>query len=76
MWDNVASRSHRPLKLFPFGSNPNEFMLFGTVEYGLKAGGSSVKDWAARAILNDEDAAVKMSFYQVYLVCVQSSSSS
>ena len=76
MWDKVASRSHRPLQLFPFGANPNEFMLFGTVEYGLKAGGSSAKDWAARAILNEEDAAVKMSFYQVYLVRMQSSSAS
>jgi hypothetical protein len=43
-------------------------MLYGTVKYGLKSGGEAEVDWAARAKLVKEDAKVKMSFYQVYLV--------
>lgn len=43
-------------------------MLYGTVDYGLKDGKTASVDWAARARLEKEDEAVKMSFYQVYLV--------
>jgi hypothetical protein len=43
-------------------------MLYGTVKYGLKAGGEKEVDWAARAKLVKEDGKVKMAFYQVYLV--------
>lgn len=68
MWEKVASRAHNPIRIFPFGSNANEVMLYGTVRYELKAGGISSVDWAARAQLTKERGAVKMSFYQVYLV--------
>lgn len=71
MWEKVASRSHKPIKIFPFGSYSDEVMLYGTVEYGLKAGGNSGLDWAARAHLvkDEEDSGkVKLDFYQVYLV--------
>ena len=47
-------------------------MLYGTVEYGLKDGGSDGKDWAGRALLvkrGEEDSnGWRMRFYQVYLV--------
>lgn len=44
-------------------------MLYGTVKYGLKAGGESSKDWAARAhLVKEGDGKVMMNFYQVYLV--------
>ena len=43
-------------------------MLYGTVQYGLKAGGESGLEWAARAHLVKDDGRVKMDFYQVYLV--------
>lgn len=43
-------------------------MLFGTVEYGMKDGGSAAKDWGARAHLVKDGDDVKMDFYQVYLV--------
>lgn len=43
-------------------------MLYGTVKYGLKAGGESGVEWAARAHLVKQDGKVKMDFYQVYLV--------
>jgi hypothetical protein len=68
MWEKVSSRAHKAPKIFPFGPNSDEVMLYGTLKYGLKAGGDSSKDWAARAHLVKEDGRVKMNFYQVYLV--------
>lgn len=40
MWDVVASRSHVPVKVFPYGSGEGvrEVMLHGTVSYELKDG--------------------------------------
>ncbi|RMZ69922.1 fungal specific transcription [Pyrenophora seminiperda CCB06] len=68
MWEKVASRVHEPVKIFPFGPNADEVMLYGTVKYGLKAGGESSKDWAARAqLVKDDDGKVMLKFYQVYL---------
>ncbi|EMD90490.1 hypothetical protein COCC4DRAFT_159871 [Bipolaris maydis ATCC 48331] len=68
MWETVSSRAHAPLKIFPFGPDANEVMLYGTVKYGLKVGGESSKDWAARAhLVKEGDGKVMMSFYQVYL---------
>jgi hypothetical protein len=32
---------HTPLKIFPFGPDSNEFMLYGTVAYTLKDGRKS-----------------------------------
>lgn len=70
MWEKVASRKHQALKIFPFGPGSNECMLYGTVKYGLKAGGESGVDWAARAHLVKDNGRVKMDFYQVYLVSI------
>ncbi|KAJ4324642.1 hypothetical protein N0V94_001212 [Neodidymelliopsis sp. IMI 364377] len=67
MWEKVASRKHKAIKIFPFGPNSDEVMLYGTVQYGLKAGGESGLEWAARAHLVKENGRVKMDFYQVYL---------
>ncbi|TKA70184.1 hypothetical protein B0A49_02719 [Cryomyces minteri] len=67
MWEKVASRKHKPLKVFPYGSNADEVMLFGSVDYGLKDGRSASVDWAGRAHLVKVDGKVKMDFYQVYL---------
>ncbi len=71
MWEKVASRKHKAFKIFPFGPNSDEFMLYGTVQYGLKAGGESGLDWAARAHLVKDNGRVKMDFYQVYLVSIK-----
>ncbi|QDS73594.1 hypothetical protein FKW77_001545 [Venturia effusa] len=67
MWDKIASRKHVPIKIFPFGADSDEVMLYGTVDYGLKEGGESRVDWAARAHLVEDCGKVKMDFYQVYL---------
>ncbi len=49
-------------------------MIYGTVEYGFKAGGSERKEWAVRAVLVKEEADGEwhwaMTFYHVYLVSV------
>jgi len=72
MWTKVSSRKHKALKIFPFGPNSSEVMLYGTVDYVLKEGGKEISvDWAARAKLvmgNEEPGNVRMEFYQVYLV--------
>lgn len=68
MWTAVRARSHHPLKIFPFGINATEVMLYGTVSYEFKAGGSASKDWAARAELVEKGEGWKLGMYQVYLV--------
>lgn len=44
-------------------------MLYGTVDYRLKAGGTASVPWAARAVLTMEgaDKVVRFKEYQVYL---------
>lgn len=68
MWEKIKSRSHRPLKVFPFGPNSSEVMIFGSVEYEFKAGGSNGLEWAARGVLETDDGRVVWSDYQVFLV--------
>jgi hypothetical protein len=69
MWEKVKSRKHTPTKIFPFGEDSDEVMLFGRVEYVMKEGDREAGlDWAARARLVEEGGVVRMAFYQVYLV--------
>lgn len=70
MWEKVSSRAHHPTKIFPFGSDSDEVMLYGSVDYGFKAGGKASKHWAAHARMVKVDGVVKMSLYQVYLVSI------
>jgi hypothetical protein len=74
MWSAVASRRHTVHKIFPFGNNANEVMLYGHVVYELKSGDNSGKDWAARAVLtkSSEEGRLQLQFYQVYLVGISS----
>ncbi|KAK0260557.1 hypothetical protein LTS09_004854 [Friedmanniomyces endolithicus] len=67
MWEKVAKRSHKPEKIFSFGPGSNEVMLYGTVDYELKDGKKTGVEWSARARFVDEDGALKMELYQVYL---------
>ena len=74
MWELIASRSHRPIKIFPFGeinerAAEAEVMIYGTVDYGFKAGGGERKEWAASVeMVRDGEGEWKMRLYQVYLV--------
>lgn len=38
MWTAIQSRLHTPIKVFPFGADSTELMLYGTVAYGYKDG--------------------------------------
>jgi len=67
MWVAVAKRLHSPAQIFPFGSNSNEVMIYGTVAYTLKDERKVNVEWAARANLVKEGGAWKMEYYQVYL---------
>lgn len=66
-WEKVASRLHSPLKIFPFGENASEVMLYGTVAYVLKDGRKADVAWGARANLVKDDGKWKFEYYQVYL---------
>jgi hypothetical protein len=68
MWEKVSSRSHQPLKIFPFGEGSGEMMLYGVVDYVMKDGEKAGVDWAARGQLVKENGKVKWDYYQVYLV--------
>ena len=69
MWEHVSSRSHDPLKVFPFGPDADEVMLHGTVKFERKDGKTvDPFDWAARAKLKDGGDGLRMNYYQVYLV--------
>jgi hypothetical protein len=69
MWEKVASRSHKPSMIYPFGKGGDDVMLHGTVDYELKDGKRAEGiEWAARAKFGAEDGGLKMVFYQVYLV--------
>lgn len=68
LWTHVASRKHTPTRIFFSGNN--EIMLYGGVNYRLKANPENdvYVPWAGRVVFN-LDGDVKMQFYQVYLVC-------
>jgi hypothetical protein len=68
MWTNVAKRLHNPIKIFPFGPDASELMLYGTVAYELHDGRKTTIDWAAHAQLVKEEGRWKFGLYQVYLV--------
>lgn len=70
MWTAVSQRKHTINKVFPFGSDSLEVMLYGDVEYELKAGGRATVEWGGRAELEKsaDDGKYRMKFYQVYLV--------
>lgn len=68
MWSAIVSRRHSPLKIYPFGANANEVMLYGTLAMSLKDGRSADVDWAARAVLAEEKEGWKLAFYQVFSV--------
>lgn len=71
MWSGpIQKRKHTLKKIFPFGDNSNEVMLYGTVDYVLKNGKSLTVDWAGRALMMEEKGKLKMGLYQVYLVSV------
>lgn len=67
MWNEVSARQHRPLMVFPFGSNAREVMLYGTVSYQMKDSRRTCIEWSARATFAVVDEAVRLEFYQVWL---------
>jgi hypothetical protein len=64
----VKTRQHKLNKIFPFGDNSNEVMLYGSVDYELKNGRNVTVHWAGRALMVEVGGKLKMGFYQVYLV--------
>lgn len=75
MWEKVAKRSHKPSKIYSFGAESDEVMLYGTVDYELKDGRKTTVEWSARSHFAQEDGSLKMDFYQVYLVSYRATGS-
>ncbi len=70
LWSGpVRTRKHTLEKIFPFGRDSNELMLYGSVFYELKNGKDITVDWAARAVMTEYQGALRFKLYQVYLVC-------
>lgn len=69
LWSGpVETRKHTLHKIFPFGPDAHEVMLYGSVDYRLKNGKHVSVDWAGRAVLAEHQGELRMNFYQVYLV--------
>ncbi len=80
MWEEVAARKHRVVKVFPahFARDPTtvvmmhevEFMMFGAVAYRLRHGkGDAAAGWAAHALLKRDGltAPWRLGYYRVYI---------
>ncbi len=72
-WEGITSRRHIMENVYLLGKLSDdderaEFMVYGTVDYGVKDGGKGTADWGARLVLNKQGKEWKMSFYQVYIV--------
>ncbi|KAF2764717.1 hypothetical protein EJ03DRAFT_331615 [Teratosphaeria nubilosa] len=67
MWEKVARRSHKPVRIYAFGPESDDTMLYGTVDYELKDGRKASVPWSARSHFTYEDGELKQDFYQVYL---------
>ncbi|KAI1340539.1 hypothetical protein F5Y15DRAFT_42662 [Xylariaceae sp. FL0016] len=81
MWEKVASRKHKPERVFPaaFGESlsssagngvgsEHEYMLCGSLDFVMKTGEKAVATWSGRAVLKDvKGHGLQYSFYQVYL---------
>ncbi|CAG7924148.1 unnamed protein product [Penicillium olsonii] len=69
LWTHVASRRHTPTRIFFSGDD--EIMLYGGVNYRLKANPDEdvYVPWAGRVVFapHKEGEDIKMQFYQVYL---------
>ncbi|KAJ5724282.1 hypothetical protein N7488_002317 [Penicillium malachiteum] len=70
LWTHVASRKHTPTRIFFSGEN--EIMVYGGVNYRLKANPENdvYVPWAGRVVFDlgeKSKGEVKMQFYQVYL---------
>lgn len=69
LWSGpVKTRKHKLEKIFPFGKDSNELMLYGSVDYVLKNGKSVNVEWAGRAVMVEYQGALRFAFYQVFLV--------
>lgn len=69
MWEKVAARKHQPLKVFEstFGSDGQEYMLFGDLDYEMKTGEKQSVSWAGNMVLEERDGKLRFKYYRVYI---------
>ncbi|CAK7242728.1 MAG: hypothetical protein STHCBS139747_004227 [Sporothrix thermara] len=65
MWATITSRKHTIYKIFSFGPQSKEFMLYGHVKHTPETGKDIEKEWAGRVELaEDANGELKFKFYQ------------
>ncbi|KAI8711464.1 hypothetical protein NCS52_01409800 [Fusarium sp. LHS14.1] len=64
-WDKVASRDHRPAKIFAFSKDSLDVMIDGTTVYNWQDGSSKTGVWACRVEFKEVEGALKISGYHV-----------
>jgi hypothetical protein len=69
MWNGVPRRLHRPKKVYPFGDDPNEVVIIGTVEYWPDDGSYKMQAMSAQARYqkNVATSKIEMTSLQVWL---------
>lgn len=67
-WEGVARKVHKVDKIFPFGPDSLEFLLYGSVEYFYNDGKFALSEWAGRVCLVKVEEDLKIEYYQVYMV--------
>lgn len=66
-WVTVGSRYHVCEGVF-VGTRENEYMAYGSVEYGYKDGNTALGHWAIRLVLAQVDGELRIAYYRVWLV--------
>lgn len=69
-WVNVASRVHRPAKIYAFDTGASEFMVDGTTVYNWQDGTSKTGVWACRILVKEVHGALKVADYHVVFVSI------
>lgn len=67
-WKGVTGKLHKVEKIFPFGPDSREFLLYGSVKYLYDDARSGFSEWAGRVCLVEVEEELKIDFYQVYMV--------
>ena len=68
IWANIPNRDHRAIRVFPFGNDGDELMVYGTVDYKHHDEHEKGTEWAARVKLAKEGGQIKIALYHIFLV--------
>lgn len=67
---HIVWRRHRAGRIFQFGKDSGEIMVYGVADYKLTNGKEVPMEWASRGILVEHEGKMKLDFYQTYAVSI------